>query len=610
MGHVTVKVAHGISLSLHSTLVAYCSVAAIAVAVGCGAVRDARADGETRTISFHHVHTKEDLTVTYKVNGRYDEEALKKINNLLRDWREQEPIKMDPELIDVLWEVHREVGAKEPISVICGYRSPDTNAMLRRRSSGVAKTSQHMLGKAVDFFIPGVALEDIQAAGLRAQRGGVGFYPSSHFVHLDTGSVRHWPRMPEAQLAKVLSKGPLDSRMASDNGGTRQVAMAQTVRKPGLLARLFGGAKDDEEDADTAAALAAPAKAAAPRATSSASASRPEKPAEKPVVVAAAEPRNIVPLPQAKPIKEESRFQVASADTRPIARAGLFTSVAPTAKPVEPEVTAEPAPAGGFGLASASSQPVRPAQAASLMARTNVMANNVSASNVSASNVSANDVINERGFWQGLPNAEPTEAVKARAPAPSARRVASADPGMTATVATASLAPWPLSNRAGKEPPPNALAYAAQPTPIAAARPAPMGAGNSRPTSDTTIVAKRGGEPPRPQGSGLPSSEGPSQGTNQGSNPGTQLVKVGDRFNDPWLRAMIVSPSAQGFMRTSLFGVPDFRNLGPFLQKPATAMAMSFAQDPYFGMTTDKFTGSAVFFMTTSSFGARTASLR
>ena len=208
--HVTFEVAHRLSLSLRSARAAYCcSIAALIVFFGCESLQNATADGETRTISFHHLHTKEDLTVTYKRNGRYDENGLQQINHLMRDWREQEPIKMDPHLIDVLWEVHREVGGKEPISVICGYRSSGTNSKLRRRSSGVAKFSLHMQGKAIDFHIPGVPLEEVRAAGLRAQRGGVGIYPSSGFVHMDTGNVRHWPRMPEAQLARVLSKGQL-----------------------------------------------------------------------------------------------------------------------------------------------------------------------------------------------------------------------------------------------------------------------------------------------------------------------------------------------------------------------------------------------------------------
>ena len=195
---------------------------------GCKSLQNATAEGDTRTLSFHHIHTNEDLTVTYKVNGRYDEEALTKINWVLRDWRKEEATKMDPHAIDLLWEVHREVGATEPIWIVCGYRSPATNAMLRRRSSGVAKFSQHMLGKAIDFYIPGVPLEELREAGLRAERGGVGFYPSSNFVHLDTGSVRHWPRMPEAQLARVMAKGPLTRRAPVPTGPPRSHAAAQS----------------------------------------------------------------------------------------------------------------------------------------------------------------------------------------------------------------------------------------------------------------------------------------------------------------------------------------------------------------------------------------------
>src|SRR5207237_9837442 len=86
-----------------------------------------------------------------------------------------------------------------------GCRTPSTNAMVRRRSQGVAKFSRQMLGKAMDFYIPGVPLAKLREAGLRAQRGGVGFYPSSNFVHLDTGSVRHWPRMPEVEVDKGMA---------------------------------------------------------------------------------------------------------------------------------------------------------------------------------------------------------------------------------------------------------------------------------------------------------------------------------------------------------------------------------------------------------------------
>ncbi len=156
--------------------------------MGAGSVHDATALNETRTLSFHHTHSDEDITVTFKRDGRYDEEALKQLNHYLRDWRSQEESTMDRHLFDILWEVYRDVDGKKPIQIISSYRSPATNAMLRRRSSGVARFSQHMLGHAMDFFIPDVPLEQIRYAGLRLQRGGVGFYPTSGspFVHLDT----------------------------------------------------------------------------------------------------------------------------------------------------------------------------------------------------------------------------------------------------------------------------------------------------------------------------------------------------------------------------------------------------------------------------------------
>ncbi len=604
-----VKSARTKLLSLRPASAGYCcSIAALLVFLGSETLQNATADGETRTISFHHIHTNEDLTVTYKRNGRYDEDGLKQINHLLRDWREEEPIKMDPHLIDLLWEVHREVGGTEPIRVICGYRSPDTNAKLRRRSSGVAKFSQHMQGRAVDFSIPGVPLEDLRAAGLRAQRGGVGYYPSSGFVHLDTGSVRHWPRMPEEQLERVIAKGPLNSRLASDNSSGKTVAVAQAApsRKPAFLAKLFGG-NDEEDHAETTAA-AKPITVAVS-----------EKPAAKPVAKPAEKPAEklaAVPMPQARPapVRSES-FQLASATAKPAAQPATFQVASATSKtvavvvtPDTTEVAAAPAkpvatPAT-FQVASATAQPVRPAQAASLVAR---------------ANATANDIINDRGFWQGLPSAEPVDAPQtgaARATAaprrPAGIAVASAEPKTTASVASASLAPWPLAQRASEAPAPeapapeasapaNALAYAAQPTPIAHARPAPpMGSGTTRPAAaqpQTTVAVKRSDD--------RPSVAEPFQQRN-----GVQVVRPGDRFNDPWMRAMIVSPSAQGFMRTTLYGVQDYRSLGPFFQKPPSSVMMTFSQDPHLGMSTEKFAGSAVGFVSTVTFKARTAALR
>ena len=185
------------------------SLAALFLLVANDALQNAVAEGDTRTISFHHLHTGENITVTYKRDGRYDEAALKKLDWFMRDWRRNEEVHMDPHLFDLLWEVEREVGSTAPIDVVCGYRSPQTNAMLRERSTGVAQFSQHTHGQAIDFYIPGVPLEKIREVGLWLQRGGVGFYPTSGspFIHMDTGTIRHWPRIARSALEKIFPDG-------------------------------------------------------------------------------------------------------------------------------------------------------------------------------------------------------------------------------------------------------------------------------------------------------------------------------------------------------------------------------------------------------------------
>ena len=140
-------------------------LACLLTLISCETLQNAVAEGDTRTLSFHHTHRDDNLTVTFKRNGRYDDEALKKLNYYLRDWRNDDATQMDPHLFDILWEVYREVEGQEPIHIVSSYRSPQTNAMLRRRGHGVARFSQHMLGKAMDFFIPGVPLESVRIAG-------------------------------------------------------------------------------------------------------------------------------------------------------------------------------------------------------------------------------------------------------------------------------------------------------------------------------------------------------------------------------------------------------------------------------------------------------------
>lgn len=234
-------------------------LAALLLLVGSQSRDQANAIGDTRTIAFHHVHTNEDLTITYKRNGRYDETALQQINHLLRDWRRNEQVKMDPQLIDLLWEIHREVGSKAPIYVICGYRAPETNAMLRARSSGVALYSQHMAGTATDFFIPGVPLYQLRAVAMRLQSGGVGYYPASgsHFVHVDTANVRHWPRMTREELVRLFP----DQRtlhIPSDGQPLAGYALALADHSRGLKSpptkfTLLAKATDEEEDVNTGA---------------------------------------------------------------------------------------------------------------------------------------------------------------------------------------------------------------------------------------------------------------------------------------------------------------------------------------------------------------------
>jgi uncharacterized protein YcbK (DUF882 family) len=404
-------------------------LASVLLLAAASSVHNAAALNETKTLSFHHTHSGEDLTVTFKRDGRYDEAALKQLNHFLRDWRTQDETVMDRHLFDILWEVYRDVDGKQPIQIISSYRSPATNAMLRRRSSGVARFSQHMLGHAMDFYIPNVPLEQIRFAGLRLQRGGVGFYPTSGspFVHLDTGSIRHWPRMTHDQLARVfpdgrtvhvptdgnplkgyeLAKADIERRGSGDDGAS----------KPGFFAALFKGkpapaaTSNDEDDEG------APAPAAKPVA---------------PTVVAAAKPADPVPTPRAKP-SVAAAIQLASADAQ------LVAPPKPKPAPVADK------PAAGK---SVDGKPETPA-----------------------------DIINARGFWDAL--AAPQQATPAQIAALKARQAlaAATEPQATASVSSATL---------------QALAYAPAASPVdranvvAASAPIPRSA---RPVSATRSLA-------------------------------------------------------------------------------------------------------------------------
>lgn len=145
-----------------------------------------------RELRFDNLHTGERLTVEYFAGGRYLDDALAEVNHLLRDFRTGDVGEMDPALLDLLHQLRERTGTRQAFQVISGYRSPATNAALHQRSSGVASGSLHMQGKAIDIRLGDVELPALRGAALGLQRGGVGFYPASNFVHLDTGRVRFW----------------------------------------------------------------------------------------------------------------------------------------------------------------------------------------------------------------------------------------------------------------------------------------------------------------------------------------------------------------------------------------------------------------------------------
>jgi uncharacterized protein YcbK (DUF882 family) len=523
--------------------------------LGNRGLESAVANGDTRTLTMHHIHTDEDITITYKRDGRYDEDALKQINHFLRDWRKEEEIHMDPRLLDVVWEVSREVSGDKTIHIVCGYRSPATNEMLRRRSSGVARFSQHTLGKAMDFYIPGASLEELRYAGLRLQRGGVGYYPTSGspFIHLDVGPVRHWPRMSHEELARVFPSGrtvhvasdgrpmagfaqalaDIEKRGSSAPSQTSLSAaqaagvdVSRAVHKKSFFAALFGQGQDEEDETEQAETAPTPTAAAA--ATS-----------------------------------RGSTFKLASVSKpEPVRSAAPTTPPAPKVSRLAAAPPAVPPAAAARGEATIAS-----AQAANPKAAT--------------------------------------------APAASATAAASTEPEFTATTM-----PWPVREADNDHVPLDiVLAYAAQRQPGQAAQPPvsrtePMGEAPARaasaaspaksatPRDNVTAIAKK-------------STVRPTAGEPVRRAQTTVVVAdAGMRYDDPWLRAMILAPSLSRSMTAMVYGEPDFTELRALMAKPTSSLAMAFNDEPYPGITSDRFRGEAVVFPTTTVFAQRTAWLR
>jgi len=145
-----------------------------------------------RSLALYNTHTDEKLQATYLRGNAFDKGALKDINHILRDFRTGDVFPIDLKLLDLLTELHRKTGSKQPFQIISGYRSPKTNSMLNAESSGVAKRSMHLDGKAIDIRLADVKLKTLHETAVSMKLGGVGMYTASNFVHVDTGRVRYW----------------------------------------------------------------------------------------------------------------------------------------------------------------------------------------------------------------------------------------------------------------------------------------------------------------------------------------------------------------------------------------------------------------------------------
>ncbi len=528
-----------------------CSLALLIMLFASRGLQTAIADGDTRTISMHHVHTDERITITYKRDGRYDEAALEKLNWFLRDWRRSQSTHMDPHLIDLLWEVQRETGSKDPIDIVCGYRSPQTNSMLRRRSRGVARFSQHMLGHAIDFYIPGVRLEEIREIGLRLQRGGVGFYPTSGspFVHMDTGGVRMWPRMTRNELLHVFPTGrtvylpadghPLQGYAVAladlrNRGQNPTATWSEEAREEGLDENIVLAS-------DTGGKTIAPAPAAAPARVAQAA------PAPAP--------------PQAAPAAPQAaHWALASAPATVAPMNSLFAALQLEAARKRQQAAiaaAAPAPpsAGGAVYQVASYTPPPATAAAPLQ--------------------------------PAIATTSPTESASA-APSAASKGNGQRTLQLASADMTGAVTPWPGAF-ADRVPPQLALAYARQtgqdtPAATAAGRTAPVHVAQAhlpRPQAGTTIAMKRTAN----QTTSIIVAAHPS---------GVAEQLQGVRFDNPWLDAVLVSPDIRHFMTALMLGAENYRTLTTLVEKPTQSVVMTFGAEANPGLSADHFSGPAV----------------
>ncbi|WP_293419918.1 DUF882 domain-containing protein [Phreatobacter sp.] len=582
-----------------------------------GTTQNVVANGDTRTLSMLHKHTGEQILITFKRNGRYDQDALNKLNWFLRDWRRDEPTRMDPHLFDVVWEVYRSVGAQSQIHVVSAYRSAGTNAMLRRRSRAVAQQSRHITGQAMDFYIPGASMTRVREAGMMLQRGGVGFYPGSanQFVHMDTGSVRHWPKVSRDYLARLFPDGrtvhiPADGRplagfdtalaMVRARGGSASrfydsradesatyedndspgSVVRQRSNSMGLFAGLFGGGQQRQAPVRATAPAPAPVVAApapavrageaapgVPARQETATVAAAQQPAAgRPVQITPNAPRMLIaaaPIPTRAPPAavrlrgnedEESEEAVAMAAPLPAARPAIPGEAAP-------QSTAFAALAPGASgnrptvLPETAPAPVQTAMAPVPAARPQVIGGSVVAAAVLPPIITTGD---QRG--------RATEA-----PSAPAMALAFASPSRPVTLPNASA---------------NASAHGPQPRASAERRAAETA---QRPAAPQTRTAAR-----------IPAAAPPLMVA-----PSTEGVRG---------RVVFVRQTAERAPSVATLTTPDPRQLR-LIEQPTQMVANSFSASPTATVPTGRFAGQAVSSLPTLEFsraedGQRRASLR
>jgi hypothetical protein len=446
----------------------------------------------------------------------------------------------------------------------------------------------------MDFYIPGVPLEQLRAFGLRLQRGGVGFYPTSGspFVHMDTGGIRHWPRMTREQLVRVFPDGrtvhiptdgkplpgyalaladiknrgdsPSDASLDAARGAGFDVAdggVAHRIARP--FKKLFGLAPTDEDD-----------EGDAPAAT--ASTAEPQRSSAKAALAAAiARTGDKISAEKRKLVDVASRAE----DKLAVEKAKL----AQVASNAEDKFTAE------------KTKLIKIASKARVITR------------AEAATVTPNEVIETRGFWQGIPQGEAIRSVAVAA----ARSVAAlASPTPVAEVAssdpetTESIPPFSAS-RQDRAAPEGVLAYAESSDGDAAG-----GAAAAPRATVTGPVAVRAGADEMTIAVKRVSGRPTSAILTVAKKTSSGVLANTSRLDDPWLRAVVWSPSVHRFLYITELGMRDFRSMSALMVKPANSVLMTFAADPASGLTSDHFSGSAIVFISTVTYPLRTAELQ